>query len=37
MFEKNMDLIYFGREMKTLGKKKSQMEILKLKKKKFNI
>ena len=22
MFEKNMDLIYFGGEMKTLGKKK---------------
>lgn len=26
-----MDLIYFGREMKTLGRKKSQTEILKLK------
>ena len=31
MLEKNMDLIYFGREMKTLGRKKSNREILKLK------
>lgn len=29
MLEKNMDLIYFGREMKMLGRKKSQIEILK--------
>lgn len=41
MLEKNMDFIYFGREMKTLGRKKSQTEILKLKNynisnKKFN-
>ena len=32
MLEKNMDLIYFGREMKMLGRKKSQIEILKTKK-----